>query len=603
MQDEQLRRLLQQYIFNLEDAQEKAEELSVANEGLQRTAEFFKAVLNCTPHGICLVKKHTFQWCSPAFTDILGWQQQDLHSLSILGICSCRSDFDKIEAYLDSADVDVFLHGEFNFMHKDGRVTPCILSARPLDRQDRSRGHVFSFTDFTELKAARDICRNRAEELQQSNEQLNSEIAERVKAESALNEYKEHLEELVAKRTEQLNETNRRLLQAQKMEAVGTLAGGIAHDFNNLLTGIRGYVSLMLHDVDTDYSHFDKLTRIEEMIKSAADLTSQLLGFARGGKYVLKTIDLNELLQKSSAMFCRAKHDVNTHLNTSKKPQRVEADRTQMEQVLLNLYMHAWQAMPGGGEMTISCKEMKFDETTAQRHNLTPGRYAVMSVSDKGVGMDEATMRRIFEPFFTTKELGRGTGLGLASAYGIIRNHCGTIEVESRKWVGSTFTIYLPLSSATELPKAEENGELLTGSGTILLVDDQPVLLNIGAELLELLGYRVLTAQSGAKAIECYLKERGAIDAVMLDMIMPGLNGHDTYLQLKAIIPGSRCCSAVATVLTVRPRNCFAWAVTAFCKNPLTWTNSPERSRRSCRNQPAWRRRRCPPHPAPEQRE
>jgi len=538
MQDEQLRRLLQQYIFNLEDAQEKAEELSAANEGLQRTTEFFKAVLNCTPHGICLVKRHTFQWCSPAFTEILGWTQQDLPALSILGICSCRSDFDEIEAYLNSADAGVFLHGEFNFMHKDGRVIACILSARPLDTHDRSRGHVFSFTDFTELKAARDICRNRAEELQLSNQQLNREIAERAKAEAALNEYKEHLEELVAKRTEQLNETNRRLLQAQKMEAVGTLAGGIAHDFNNLLTGIRGYASLMLHGMESDHVHFDKLKLIEEMVKSASDLTSQLLGFARGGKYVLKTIDLNELLQKSAAMFCRARHEITTHLNTGKKPVLVEADRTQMEQVLLNLYMNAWQAMPRGGEMTISCKSLQLDETEAARHNLAPGHYAAMSVSDKGVGMDEATMRRIFEPFFTTKDMGRGTGLGLASAYGIIINHHGTIEVESRKWVGSTFTVFLPISNAQAPSIAEAaESEVAKGAGTILLVDDQPMLLNVGKELLELLGYRAITAQSGAKAIECYLKERDAIDVVILDMIMPVLNGHDTYLQLKAINP------------------------------------------------------------------
>ncbi|MBU1130457.1 PAS domain S-box protein, partial [Patescibacteria group bacterium] len=236
------------------------------------------------------------------------------------------------------------------------------------------------------------------------------------------------------------------LYQAERMESLGTLAGGIAHDFNNFLMGIQGRTSLMLMDIDSSYPHFEHLKGIEAYVKSLAELTTQLLGFARGGKYELKPTDLNTLVKKQNHMFGRTKKEIIIHEKLEKNLWAAEVDQGQIEQVLLNLYVNAWQAMPGGGDLYVQTECITIDENYGKPIQLEPGRYVKISITDTGVGMDEATRQRIFDPFFTTKEMGRGTGLGLASAYGIIKNHGGMINVYSEKGLGTTFNIYLPAS-------------------------------------------------------------------------------------------------------------------------------------------------------------
>jgi signal transduction histidine kinase len=231
------------------------------------------------------------------------------------------------------------------------------------------------------------------------------------------------------------------LQQAQKMDSLGTLAGGIAHDFNNLLMGIQGRTSLMLMRSDSSHSHFEHLKGIEDYIQSAAGLTKQLLGFARGGKYEIKTTDLNEFIKKQNLMFGRTRKEINIHERFEKNLWTVEVDQGQVEQVLLNLYVNSWQAMPGGGGLYIQTENIVIDEFFNRPYHVEPGKYVKIIVTDTGVGMDEATQQRIFDPFFTTKEMGRGTGLGLASAYGIIKNHDGFIDVYSEKGKGTTFDI------------------------------------------------------------------------------------------------------------------------------------------------------------------
>jgi two-component system cell cycle sensor histidine kinase/response regulator CckA len=327
------------------------------------------------------------------------------------------------------------------------------------------------------------------------------------------------------------------LQQSQKMEAMGTLAGGIAHDFNNLLMVIQGHISLMLLKIDSQHAHFDRLKSIEECIQSAAALTGQLLGFARGGKYDVKPIDINATLRKTSKMFGRTKKDVVIREKYGKGIYPVDADQGQIEQVLLNLYVNAMQAMPAGGELRLETRNVSFNPFSLRPFNLEPGDYVKISVTDNGLGMDEKTQQRIFEPFFTTKGMGRGTGLGLASAYGIIKNHKGVIDVESKQGIGTTFSLYLP-ASQTEVSHGEDASDgLLRGTETVLLVDDEAMIMQVGKGILEALGYKVLTAAGGKEALDVYQANRDAIAITILDMVMPGLGGGETYDALKSINP------------------------------------------------------------------
>jgi len=235
-----------------------------------------------------------------------------------------------------------------------------------------------------------------------------------------------------------------KLQQAQKMEAIGTLAGGIAHDFNNLLMGIQGRTSLILADIRDNHPHYEHLTEIENYVGRAADLTRQLLGFARGGKYQVLPTDLNELIEKTSRMFGRTKKEITIERSYAKDLRPVEVDRSQIDQVLLNIFVNAWQAMPNGGTLSIKTANVYLDEKFVKPYSGRCGDYAKITVADTGIGMDADTLKMVFDPFFTTKEKERGTGLGLASAYGIVKNHDGLITAQSVTGQGATFTIYLP---------------------------------------------------------------------------------------------------------------------------------------------------------------
>ena len=325
------------------------------------------------------------------------------------------------------------------------------------------------------------------------------------------------------------------LVHAKKMEALGTLAGGIAHNFNNLLMAIQGNISLMRLEKGLAPRHYEKLKTVEEYVLSGSQLTRQLLGLAKGGHRDIKTINLNWLVKESSDIFAHTKKEIIIHRKLEEKIWPVEADESQIEQTLLNLYVNAWQAMERGGDLYIETKNVTLKSSDAMPYGLKADRYVQISIADNGSGMDQKTMGKIFDPFFTTKELGVGTGLGLASVYSVIKDHNGAITVESEKGEGTRFDIYLPVSG--ELPKINQKspGIIQKGKGTILFVEDEKWVIDVTKEMLEKMGYECFTAENGTDAL-CIFKEKASeIDVVILDMIMPGLGGGETFDRLKEI--------------------------------------------------------------------
>jgi PAS domain S-box-containing protein len=330
------------------------------------------------------------------------------------------------------------------------------------------------------------------------------------------------------------------LLQAQKMEAVGTLAGGIAHDFNNILTSILGYTSLVVGQLEPGDPRRDDLQYVERAARRAAELTRQLLTFSRrdvrepGPMHVTPLIkEIAKLLERT---FSRS-ITIRTVLSAEAGPVLIEP--SQLEQVVMNLCINARDAMPEGGELLIEVQEVFLDEEycRVQANDAKPGRYVLISVSDTGQGMDEKTLRRAFDPFFTTKEMGKGTGLGLAVVWGIVTNRGGFVHLYSELGVGTSVHVYLPVSAEQPQETAMVEPPLPGGTETVLIVDDEEMVRNLGRRILEGQGYKVLLAGDGAEALEVYRANEGEIDLVVLDLIMPVMDGHKTLKKLRELNP------------------------------------------------------------------
>ncbi len=321
----------------------------------------------------------------------------------------------------------------------------------------------------------------------------------------------------------------------EAVESLGTIIGAIVHDINNLLMGIQGHVSLMALEIDAAHPHYEKLKSIEQYVQNGADLTKRLLSFAGRGKYEVKPTDLNEIIRRSSDLFGKTKENITINSKYQKDLWTVEVDQGQIEQVLLNLYLNARQSMPDGGELFLQTENVTLGEEYANQYHLEPGGYVKISVTDTGGGMDQATQQNIFDPFFSAIALDTGTGLGLAPANHIIKNHGGIIAVYSEIGAGTTFNIYLPVSEKEFIQEEEFAEELSKGSETVLLVDDEVMIIDVAGQLLEKLGYKVYTAASGQEAIDIYKKQKDDIGIVILDVIMPGMDGGETYDRLKTI--------------------------------------------------------------------
>ena len=328
------------------------------------------------------------------------------------------------------------------------------------------------------------------------------------------------------------------LHQVQKIEALGTLAGGIAHNFNNLLMGIIGNTSLMLLESDSTHPNYERLKKIEKSVQSGSKMTRQLLGFAREGRYEVKPISLNQLVKETSDTFAMTKKDIRVHRELAKDEFAINADQGQIEQVLLNLYVNAKDAMPGGGDLFLKTMNVTHKDMRGKPYEVKPGKYVLLTIRDTGIGIDKRTLERVFDPFFTTKGMGRGTGLGLASVYGIIKAHGGYIHIESKKRHGTTFDIYLPASEKeVEVEEKDLSEEILKGKETVLFVDDEDIVIDVGEEILMTLGYKALLARSGKEAIKIYKENKKKIDMVLLDMVMPDMGGGETYDRMKEINP------------------------------------------------------------------
>jgi len=331
------------------------------------------------------------------------------------------------------------------------------------------------------------------------------------------------------------------LRQAQKMEAVGQLAGGVAHDFNNLLQVINGYAEMALTDLDPEHLAHGSVSEITRAGQRAASLVSQLLAFSRRQIMEPAHVDLNEVVAGLLKMLDRI---IGEHIDLSFLPSRdlgtILADRGMLEQVLMNLCLNARDAMPGGGTLTIETENVRIDRDYAETHAWAQaGRYVLMTVTDTGTGMDAATLERIFEPFYSTKEPGRGTGLGLATVYGIMDQHGGVIRAYSEPGRGTTFKVYFPVVErrATDVGTKIE-GAAEGGSETILLAEDDVEVRELAQAILERAGYAVLTAADGEEALHVFRRRASEIDLVILDVVMPRLGGREAWERMRELEPG-----------------------------------------------------------------
>ncbi len=302
---------------------------------------------------------------------------------------------------------------------------------------------------------------------------------------------------------------------------------------------------------------------------SGSRLTAQLLGYARKGRYEIKTINLNTIVRDTAETVGRTNKQVTVNIDLAEDLHPVKVDRGQMEQVLFNLFINAVDAMPAGGILALKTINGSEEMMSDRVYQPKPGRYVMLTVADNGIGMDSSTRARIFDPFFTTKEMGRGTGLGLASVYGIIKGHTGYIDVDSKPGEGTTFSVCLPASEVAPTQNGQAGDGPIKGQGTILLVDDEAIILEVGKEYLKVLGYTVHTARGGRDALAAFTAEYRRIDLVVLDMIMPDIGGGEVYDRFKLIDPDVKVLLSSGYSLDGQASEILARGCNGFIQKPF----------------------------------
>ncbi len=365
------------------------------------------------------------------------------------------------------------------------------------------------------------------------------------------------------------------LYQSQKMEAVGELAGGLAHDFNNVLSIINGYCSLMKMELERDEPHWEFIDRIQAASERASELTRGMLTFSRTQEIHQQSYNLNSIV---AAVGTLTKRIIGEHINFTIKPTitplPIYVDSSQIEQVLINLVNNAKDAMPSGGELTICTDYSYVEGQLLTDHGIEkPGEYAVVMVTDTGSGMDEATVQRIFEPFFTTKEVGKGTGLGLAMVYGIVKQHNGFLDVTSKPGEGTSFMVFLPIIEshfADFTVTCHTVVEQITGSETVLIVEDDVELLEFMKKLLNKLGYRVITAVDGHEAVAQFREHAETIDLIVMDLIMPRMGGKQAYDEIRQLQPNVRVLFCSGHNISVAQQQGHTSTTVDFIPKPVT---------------------------------
>ena len=484
---------LQEQIIKLERTEETLRKSQEENKYLYAEAKHaegvYRSLLNSSADAIIIYDlEGRAEYINPVFTQIFGWTLEELKGKRIPFLPEIERE-STMAIIKDLVEKGTPCHGfETKRYTKDGRLLEVSISAsRYDDHKGNSAGTLVILRDISEKK-----------------------------------KFEAHMQ------------------YVERMRAVSTLAGGIAHDFNNLMMGMLGNISLILYEIEPSHPYYGNLKNIERLIQSGSKLTKQLLGYARKGKYEVKPINLNQIVKDNSETLGRTRKNITIHRELAQDLFPVKADESQIEQVLINLYINAADAMPDGGDLFLQTMNVTHREMKNKSYDPKPGNYVLLQVTDKGTGMDEKTIERIFEPFFTTKEMGRGSGLGLASVYGIIKGHGGYIDVDSEKGHGTTFLIYLPASDQSVQKTMETDERIIKGDETVLLVDDEEVVIDVGVQLLKKLGYNVLEAGSGKEAIRVFSEKSDKVDIVILDMIMPDIGGGEVYDRIKEIDPKVR---------------------------------------------------------------
>jgi signal transduction histidine kinase len=507
-----------------------------------------------------------------ALLDPLGYQLVLARSGEEALRCVLRDDFAVILLDVQMPSMDGFETAELIRGRDRSRNTPIIfLTAVNTSDLHISRGYIAGAVDyllkpivpeillskvavFVELYAKTAEVRQQALELHTTVTQLEQQIAERERAEAELRQARDALEERVRERTAGLAAANQalraeiaererleaQLIQAQKMESIGRLAGGVAHDFNNLLTAIAGYTDLVMQELPADHNARADLREIQRATARATGLTQQLLTFARKQILNPRVINLAELVRDVHKLLRRLiGEDIEILVVPTPNLGSVRADIGQIEQLLINLAVNARDAMPDGGQLTIQVDNVVLDAHDVQE-DLTPGQYVRLAVSDTGTGMDAHTQQHLFEPFFTTKEPGRGTGLGLATCYGIVKQHAGYIDCMSAPGKGTIFTIYLPrVDAKPDLPSVrDELQELPGGTERVLLVEDEVAVRSLIARVLRELGYFLVEAANGEEALQlAQTHAHGSFDLLLTDVVMPRMSGEALAERLRAVTP------------------------------------------------------------------